>query len=219
VKGIVLDFDGVIARSMEQHAEAYRRVLGPFQVPVGDEDVFIREGARSETIIRDFLERAGKRVSDDRLKDLADEKQRVFESLGTPELYEGAKEMVRALRRPAWHLGLVTGTRRENLEAMIPDMLPWFDAVLSQDAYTKDKPDPEPYLKAAEAIGVDPSECAALENAARGVESAKKAGYDLVVAITTTLKERVLRTAGADVVVKTHDEAARTLTDWLTPLP
>lgn len=215
MKGIVLDFDGVIAKSMELHVEAYRRTLDAYDVPVADQDIFIREGARSETIIRDLLESRGKRLGDDKIKELADSKQNTFEGLGPVSLYDGAEEMVRRLDRGGIKLGLVTGTRRTNLENLIPKLLPKFHAVLAQDAYTRDKPDPEPYAKTAEALGLDPADCAALENAVRGVKSAKAAGYGHVVAITTTLKKPVLKTAGADVVVNDHGAAADALLDWV----
>jgi sugar-phosphatase len=38
------------------------------------------------------------------------------------------------------------------------------------------KPDPEPYRRGAEALGVDPSRCAALEDAPTGIASALGAG-------------------------------------------
>lgn len=215
MKGIVLDFDGVIAKSMELHAEAYRRTLDPFGVPVADQDIFIREGARSETIIRDLLQANGKRLTDEKVQELADQKQKTFESLGPVSVYEGADDMVRKLDRGGIKLGLVTGTRRKNLDDLIPKLLPKFHAVLAQDAYTRDKPDPEPYTKTAEALGIEPGSCAALENAVRGVESAKAAEYGWVVAITTTTKKPVLGTAGADVVVHDHAAAADALLDWV----
>ncbi|MBW3583558.1 MAG: HAD-IA family hydrolase, partial [Euryarchaeota archaeon] len=79
------------------------------------------------------------------------------------------------------------------------------DAVLAQDAYSEDKPHPEPYQKAAEALGVGPVECVAVENAVRGVQSAKAAGYGHVIGITTTMPTEALDAAGADTVVADHE--------------
>jgi len=214
VRGVVLDFDGVLARSMEFHAEAYRRVLDPFGLRPTDRDVFLLEGARSETLIRELLEHSGRQVSEGDLQQLAEAKQRIFATLGPARLYDGARELVARARAAADRLGLVTGTRRENLERLIPDLIPSFDALLAQDSYRKDKPDPEPYAKAANALALEPGQCLALENAVRGVESARRADYGHVVAITTTLHEDELRNAGAHVVVQTHDEAAVAIEAW-----
>lgn len=201
---VVLDFDGVVVRSMEQQADSYRRTLAPLGIEVTDEQVFEREGARSESIVADFLDEA---ADGQRVKELADEKQRTYLGLGRPPCYDGAKDMVRGMREAAGALGLVTGTRRENLELLIPDLLPLFDAVLAQDDYEADKPDPEPYAEAARRLGVAPADCVALENAPRGVQSAVRAGYGRVIGITTTMPRHRLLEAGAHEVVGDHGAA------------
>ncbi len=209
----MFDFDGVIAKSMEQHAEAYRRVLGPLGVQVEDGQVFLVEGARSESIIRDFLAGAGVSVTPSQIEVLANQKQDAFRALGMPHLYPGAAKMVDAVQatRPT---AVVTGTRLQNLEAMIPDLLPKFGAVMSQESYTHDKPHPEPYARAAEALGIDPSRCVAVENAIRGVQSARAAGYGRVIGIATTLQPELLHAAGADAVYLDHDSLTAALLDF-----
>lgn len=215
MSGVVLDFDGVIVRSMEMHAEAYRRVLQPFGVDFPDRQIFEREGATSETIIEDLLRGNGENADKATVQRLADEKQRAFLDLGPPRLYPGAEEMVHRIRRAATRLGLVTGTRRENLAKFVPTLLPLFDAVLAAKDYSHDKPHPEPYERAAQAIGVEPRNCAAVENATRGVQSAKAAGFPYVVAIPTTMGRDELRAAGADDIVASHGEAAERIVAWL----
>ncbi len=196
---------------MQLHAEAYRRVLQPWGVHISDETIFDREGARSETIIEELLVAAGHNPSKGEVQALANGKQEAFKALGPSPLYPEAPATVRRLRDAIPKLGLVTGTRRENLERLIPDLLPLFDAVLAQEDYSHDKPHPEPYALAAAKLGVDPNSCAALENAVRGVRSARAAGYAHVLGITTTMAGQALLDAGADAVVETHVEAAH----WL----
>lgn len=214
MRGIVLDFDGVIVRSMERHAQAYRETLKPFRVSVTDQMVFEREGGRSESLIRDFLRLAGKPQEDGLVTRLALDKQRRFTALGPAPLYPGAEALIAHARRAADRLGLVTGTRRENLERFIPHLLPQFDAVLAQDGYGHDKPHPEPYEKVAKALALPTARCAAVENAPNGVQSAKAAGYAYVIGITTTVTGEALRQAGASAVVATHAEAAALLAEW-----
>lgn len=212
--GIVLDFDGVLVDSMPRHAEAYRRALAPFGVSVPDRRVYLMEGARSESIIQELLRESGVAADAETVKRVSQEKQRIFRSLGPAPLYPGAEPLVRQLRNHVERLGLVTGTRRENLERLIPHLLPLFDSTIAQDGYTRDKPHPEPYLNSAAALGRPPATLAALENAIRGVQSAKAAGYGHVVGITTTMTADELRSAGADAVAADHAEAARHLLDW-----
>jgi beta-phosphoglucomutase len=52
----------------------------------------------------------------------------------------------------------------------------FFDAVIDGNKVTKAKPDPEIFLKAAEELKVDSSECVVFEDALAGVEAAKNGG-------------------------------------------
>lgn len=206
MEAVVFDFDGVIVQSMEQHAEAYRRVLEPLGIPVSERAVLMREGARSETIIRDLATAADKTLTDVQVEELADSKQKVFREMGTPGLYPCADMVLRQVWEQGVPSAVVTGTRRTNMEQMIPDLIAGFTAVQTQETYTQDKPHPEPYLNAAKALGIEPSQCVAVENAIRGVESAKAAGYGHVIAITTTLSAEDLEPAGPDEIVADHTQ-------------
>ena len=55
-----------------------------------------------------------------------------------------------------------------------------FDLIIGGDSVTTGKPSPEPYQKAAEALGFPPSECIAVEDSANGIRSAHAAGIKCV---------------------------------------
>jgi HAD superfamily hydrolase (TIGR01509 family) len=56
-----------------------------------------------------------------------------------------------------------------------------FAEVVTGDAVTRGKPHPEPYLKAAAGLGVDPGECLAIEDSNTGARSAEAAGCTVLV--------------------------------------
>ena len=56
-----------------------------------------------------------------------------------------------------------------------------FSVVIGNDETTHPKPDPQPYLLAAERLGVDPTQCVALEDSPSGVRSATAAGMRVIV--------------------------------------
>jgi HAD superfamily hydrolase (TIGR01509 family) len=56
-----------------------------------------------------------------------------------------------------------------------------FHAVVGHGDYTSGKPSPEPFLKAAERLGVAPALCLALEDSHNGVRSASSAGMMTVM--------------------------------------
>ncbi len=55
-------------------------------------------------------------------------------------------------------------------------MVNLFDAVIDGNKVSKAKPDPEVFLKGAEAIGVAPAECVVFEDAIAGIEAAIAGG-------------------------------------------
>ncbi len=56
-----------------------------------------------------------------------------------------------------------------------------FHAVVAQGDYAASKPAPDPYLNAAERLGVDPLSCLALEDSYAGVRSASSAGMTTIM--------------------------------------
>jgi HAD superfamily hydrolase (TIGR01509 family) len=55
-------------------------------------------------------------------------------------------------------------------------LLDRFDAIVAQGDYARGKPNPDPFLKAAERLGVEPTRCLALEDSYNGVRAAADAG-------------------------------------------
>ncbi len=56
----------------------------------------------------------------------------------------------------------------------------YFDTIVGMEDYTHGKPDPEPFLLAAERLGVAPADCLVFEDAEAGFHSAEAAGMGLV---------------------------------------
>jgi beta-phosphoglucomutase-like phosphatase (HAD superfamily) len=56
-----------------------------------------------------------------------------------------------------------------------------FEVVVTGDAVTQGKPHPEPYLKAAALLGVDPARTLAIEDSNTGTRSAESAGCTVLV--------------------------------------
>ena len=59
------------------------------------------------------------------------------------------------------------------------------DVLVTSDQVARGKPAPDPYLLAAERLGVDPAECLVLEDAPSGIAAGRAAGMN-VWAVTTT---------------------------------
>ena len=89
----------------------------------------------------------------------------------------GAVELLQSLRAAGIPSALVTMAVREIADAVVA-LLPGelFVAVLGGDEVEHEKPHADPYLRGANLIGVEITECVALEDSITGVHSAHAAG-------------------------------------------
>jgi len=94
----------------------------------------------------------------------------------------GATELLAACNDAGVPTAMVTMSYR-NFAGAIVDAMPRgrFDALITGDEVERGKPDPEPYLVAAEALGVEPAASVAIEDSPTGATSAAAAGCLVVV--------------------------------------
>ena len=94
----------------------------------------------------------------------------------------GAVELLADLQQRGVPCALVTMSYRRFV-APILAALPegTFAEVITGDGVLHGKPHPEPYLKAARALGVDPADCLAIEDSNTGARSAEAAGCTVLV--------------------------------------
>ena len=95
----------------------------------------------------------------------------------------GARRLLTDLHQQGVPCALVTMSWRPLVDAVLEALAPIrFEAVVTGDAVTNGKPHPEPYVRAAAELGVDPVQCVAIEDSPTGVTSAAAAGC-VVVAV------------------------------------
>lgn len=198
MQAVVFDFNGtlsddepVLARVYEELFAELGRPLSPeqyFEHLAGhtDEEMFIRWlGHSSDELIRERVRRYNALVSDGSTVD---------------------KEVRAAVRWAAERMpvAVVSAALRDEIEPVLRSSELWdlFAVILSQDDVTRGKPDPQPYLLAAERLGLPPEELLVLEDTDVGVASAKAAGAR-VVGLTRTLGAE--RMAAADELVERID--------------
>jgi sugar-phosphatase len=93
---------------------------------------------------------------------------------------EGAPVFLRALPADVW--AVVTSSSVLTAEPKLrAAQLPVPNVLITAESVTKGKPDPEPYVKAAEALGMAPEECLVFEDIDNGVNSALTAGCRVIV--------------------------------------
>lgn len=206
-KAIIFDMDGVIVDSMPYHFLAWYEALRPWGVRVSCFDVYSREGERWDKTLKSLLRRAKIKPERGVLKKIFSTRQRIFRNNFKRFIFKGVEEFLLCLKRRGYLLGLVTGTPDNEINEILPQRIAnLFQSIVAGNQVKHGKPHPEPYLKAAEALGRGPRECIVIENAPLGIESAKRAGMSCI-ALTTSLPQEYLK--GADIVVNDLKEISK----------
>lgn len=175
VSGIIFDMDGVLIDSERQSNEGWLWAAGQLGVdmPMWLIDSF--KGAPAELCCKFF---------DDYYKGVIDyweakefRTQHVYkirETEGIP-VKKGVKDIFEYIRNNGLKCAVATSTRRESAEKTLHEIGVWdyLDAVVYGDEVEHGKPEPDIFLRAAKAIGVNPSEAVVVEDSINGI----KAGY------------------------------------------
>ena len=174
-KAYLFDCDGTIVDSMPLHYVAWKKALAEWNCEF-PEDVFYSWGGMPvREIVATLNARNGLEMP---VQELAKRKEGLYyESLpmlqAVPEVMEHID-----LSHGRIPFAVVSGSTRESVtkSLTILGILDRFDTLVCAGDYTKAKPDPEPFLIAAERLGVVPGDCLVFEDTDMGIQSATSAG-------------------------------------------
>jgi HAD superfamily hydrolase (TIGR01509 family) len=120
---------------------------------------------------------------------------------------DGAVTAVRRLGA-RWALGLASSSNRELIDLVLElaGLTHEFRATVSSEEVARGKPAPDVYLEAARRLGVDPALCAAIEDSAPGIRSAKAAGMHVIAFPNPAYQPDPETLASADAVIRSLGE-------------
>lgn len=212
IAAVVFDFDGIIVDTEPLHFAAFRAVLEPEGIHLGEAEYWESYlGYDDHDAIVAALESAGRPPAPAAVAALMAAKAARFLELvraGVP-VFPGVPGFVEAAaaRGP---LAIASGALRSEIELILDavGLRARFEAIVSADDVSRGKPDPETYLRALAALrrrrpGLAAGECLAVEDSAAGVRAAKAAGLRCV-AVTNSSPAAAL--AEADAVVASLED-------------
>lgn len=182
VSGIIFDMDGVLIDSERQPNEGWLWAAGQLGVdmPMWLIDSF--KGAPAELCCK-FFDDYYKGVIDYwEAKELRTQHvYKIRETEGIP-VKKGVKDIFEYIRNNGLKCAVATSTRRESAEKTLHEIGVWdyLDAVVYGDEVERGKPEPDIFLRAAKAIGVNPSEAVVVEDSINGIKAGYAAGMRVV---------------------------------------
>ena len=182
VSGIIFDMDGVLIDSERQSNEGWLWAAGQLGVdmPMWLIDSF--KGAPAELCCK-FFDDYYKGVIDYwEAKELRTQHvYKIRETEGIP-VKKGVKDIFEYIRNNGLKCAVATSTRRESAEKTLHEIGVWdyLDAVVYGDEVERGKPEPDIFLRAANAIGVNPPEAVVVEDSINGIKAGYAAGMRVV---------------------------------------
>ena len=181
MQAILWDNDGVLVDTEELYYRATRELLAELGIELTEAD-FIELSLRRGSSCFDLAHERGvdaALVEATRLRRNTRYAALLREGV---ELIDGVSETLHALRGLV-RMAIVTSSRPEHF-ALVHErtgIREHFELVLTGADYTLFKPDPQPYLLAADRLGLRPEDCLVVEDTERGLVSATRAGMRCVV--------------------------------------
>ena len=205
IKAVIFDLDGTLLDNNEVHFKAWKKYLKDSGLEMSDDDFKKNISGRTN---KDAVAHIYK-------KELTEEEASVY-YLKKEEIYRkmyeadiepitGLHDFLKDLDNHGIIMAIATSGIQVNIDFMF-DYVPikkYFKKIISSADISKGKPDPEIFLKAAEALNIPPENCIVFEDSIAGVWSGKSAGMK-VVALTTTHAPEELKEA--DLVIKDYTE-------------
>jgi beta-phosphoglucomutase len=200
LKGVVFDMDGVIIESEHTHYQAICEAMGDEMDQTYQTFLSKCTGGDERFAMGRLAEFCGIEYDESIFQQWSQRKAEAYRRLvsESAKAMPGAIDLVCSVAEK-FPIGLATGSRRSDVEAAFSTLAGGklnglFQSIVTSDDVAKTKPDPATYAKAAEGMGVSPSDCLAIDDSPNGVSSAKKAGMK-VLGITAIHDDSSLRDA------------------------
>lgn len=179
--GYIFDCDGTLVESMPLHFRAWRQALLAHAAPFDfDWELFTsRAGMPLEETVA-ALNAQFSCALDPRL--VVQVQREMYRSLlASVCAIQPVVEFARTVARSA-PVSVASGGHRDEVETSLKQIgiFSLFCCIVTGTEVTRGKPEPEIFLRCADAMGVKPADCLVIEDGALGIEAARRAGMDWV---------------------------------------
>lgn len=186
IQAVIFDLDGVITDTAHLHFLAWKALGDSLGVEVNLELNELLKGISRQESLEIILRETGiyDNFTATERQALADRKNRTYvaslESLGPQNLLPGIGDCLKDLKERDIKIGLASASQNAGVIIDKLGVKSYFDTIVDPRSLSKGKPDPEIYLKAAAALGLNPAKCAGVEDARAGLEAIRAAGMTAI---------------------------------------
>jgi len=189
-KAFLFDLNGTMIDDMQYHVTAWHRLLNEMGANISMERMKEECYGKANELIERILPG---RFTEAERDAIGDQKEAVYREEFRPhlKLLPGLIEVLEEAYQSGIKMAIGSAAIMANIDFVLDglNIRHYFSAIVSADDVSNSKPDPETYLKCAERLNADPSDCIVFEDVPKGVESAERAGMKSVVITLLHTKE------------------------------
>lgn len=177
IKAIIFDMDGVIFDTEMVYLKVWSKVFEKYGYKMTKEIYTSVLGTGRENVKKVFVNNYGSNLPIDDMYKEKDENLAKEIEKGVA-LKAGAYEILKYLKENDFKIALATSaiSKRAFKQLKQANIYRFFDAVVCRDEVEKTKPNPDIFLKAADKLNVNKSECIVIEDSSAGIKAAFNAG-------------------------------------------
>jgi len=183
-KGFIFDLDGVIVDTAKYHYLAWKELANQLGINFTEEHNELLKGVSRVKSLEILLGVGDVTLSDTEKVTYMEEKNtRYLEyvaKMDQSEILPGIKELLAFLKENKIPFSLGSASKNARLILEGVNLLDAFSAIVDGNDVSKAKPDPEVFLIAAKKLKLEPKNCIVIEDAAAGIEAAKRANMKSV---------------------------------------
>ncbi|MFH1511833.1 MAG: beta-phosphoglucomutase [Bacillota bacterium] len=184
IRGLIFDLDGVIVDTAKYHYLAWKELADSLGIRFTKKDNERLKGVSRVRSLEIILEIGGLTLNQAQQQAYRTQKNdrylEYIHKLKEEEILPGARQFLLDARAAGYQIALGSASKNAMLILEKLKIAQLFDAVIDGTSVTKAKPDPEVFLKGAEALHVPAGECVIFEDAEAGIEAAHNAGMKAV---------------------------------------
>ena len=182
--GFLLDLDGVIVDTAKYHFLAWKDLAQELGIPFTLKDNERLKGVSRMASFEVILEIGNRQMSLEEKQEYCTRKNGVYlsyiDKLRKDEVLPGAREFLEACRTAGIPVALGSASKNSRKILDKLELTHLFDAIIDGTVVSAAKPDPEVFLKGAEALGLPYEQCVVFEDSFAGVDAAHRGNMKAV---------------------------------------
>lgn len=182
--GCLFDLDGVLVDTAVYHYKAWKALANRLGFDFTEAQNEHLKGVNRMRSLEMILDWGKVSKTEAEMLELAAGKNteyvEMISKMTAEEVLPGTLQLLEQLKAAGIKIALGSASKNSGMILERTNLAHYFDAIIDGNHVNASKPDPEVFLKGAEALGLEPANCIVFEDAQAGVQAAINGGMKVI---------------------------------------